>query len=357
MRNKAFSETKLIDAAIAFVRAVLPPTWTVKTEREPRARTGSRRAGRPDLVVRLRAPDGNEQILLVEVKTRVDARDVPSILDRVRGSESGVPFLTAPYLGPRARVLLEERGIGYLDMTGNARLALDRPAVLIQKEGASRNPVSEAQPIRSLKGTGSARVVRALCEFRPPVGIRELAKRSGSSPASVVRVVELLDREAILVRAPRGPVERVEWNALLRRWAQDYDTLKSNRTGSFLEPRGLPALTRKLRDSGSRHAITASLAAAEIAPIAPPKLARVFVDSIERIAGALELQPAATAGNVILAEPYDDVVFERTWQRNGLVFAALPQVAADLLTGPGREPSEAEALLKWMEGNERAWRT
>lgn len=32
------------------------------------------------------------------------------------------------------------------------------------------------------------------------------------------------------------------------------------------------------------------------------------------------------------------------------------QVAVDLLTGPGRNPSEAVALLDWMAANERAWR-
>lgn len=42
--------------------------------------------------------------------------------------------------------------------------------------------------------------------------------------------------------------------------------------------------------------------------------------------------------------------------RNGLTVAALSQVAADLLTGPGREPSEGEELLIWMKDNEDAWR-
>jgi len=32
------------------------------------------------------------------------------------------------------------------------------------------------------------------------------------------------------------------------------------------------------------------------------------------------------------------------------------RAVADLLTGPGRNPSEAEALLEWMKKNEDAWR-
>jgi hypothetical protein len=47
----------------------------------------------------------------------------------------------------------------------------------------------------------------------------------------------------------------------------------------------------------------------------------------------------------IVAEPFDRVVFERTSTRDGLVYAAPSQLAADLLTSPGRGPAEAEALL------------
>lgn len=34
---------------------------------------------------------------------------------------------------------------------------------------------------------------------------------------------------------------------------------------------------------------------------------------------------------------------------------ALSQVAVDLITSPGRDPNEAEALVQWMRENEDAW--
>ena len=37
-------------------------------------------------------------------------------------------------------------------------------------------------------------------------------------------------------------------------------------------------------------------------------------------------------------------------------YVALSQVAADLLTSPGRGPAEAESLLEWMRANETEWR-
>jgi len=52
-----------------------------------------------------------------------------------------------------------------------------------------------------------------------------------------------------------------------------------------------------------------------------------------------------------------NVVFERSLtNQEGLQLAAPTQVAVDLMTGPGRSPSEAEELLDWMRRNEQSWR-
>ena len=53
---------------------------------------------------------------------------------------------------------------------------------------------------------------------------------------------------------------------------------------------------------------------------------------------------------------WSDVVYDRADSCEGVVYAALTQVAADLLTSPGRGPAEGEELLRWMEGNEGVWR-
>ena len=60
--------------------------------------------------------------------------------------------------------------------------------------------------------------------------------------------------------------------------------------------------------------------------------------------------------NVILIEPGDEGVFTGSTVQEGLSLAAPSQVAADLLTSPGRGPAEAEELLDWMGKNEDAWR-
>ena len=115
-------------------------------------------------------------------------------------------------------------------------------------------------------------------------------------------------------------------------------------------------MIERLKQSTMRYAVTGSWAAAEVAPVAPPRLLLVYVDRPADAEKALDLRPADVGANVAILTPFDDVVFERTSTKGGVTVAALSQVAADLLTSPGRGPNEGEALMQWMQENEDAWR-
>jgi len=94
-----------------------------------------------------------------------------------------------------------------------------------------------------------------------------------------------------------------------------------------------------------------------VAPVASPRLAVIYVDGIvSRVALDLQVTETELGGNVMLLEPYDAVVFDRTWSSDGVTYAALTQVVADLLTSPGRGPVEGEELIRRMQANEDAWR-
>jgi hypothetical protein len=129
-----------------------------------------------------------------------------------------------------------------------------------------------------------------------------------------------------------------------------------NKVQTYLEPRGLAFLFDKLRDSELAYAITASFASVDLAPIVQPETLVAFVRDPAAAASRLGLRLAEAGANVILAEPFDPVVFERTRAKDGLIYAGASQVAADLLKGPGRNPAEAEALIDWMADNEAKWR-
>ena len=126
-------------------------------------------------------------------------------------------------------------------------------------------------------------------------------------------------------------MQSVDRAALIHRWAQDYEVLTSNDACGYLDPRGLDNLTRGLSELSIRgkYALTGSIAANRIAPIAPARLAMLYVDNVESAAAALKLRPTETGANVMLLAPFDDVVFERTWKDGGLTFVAASQTAVD----------------------------
>jgi hypothetical protein len=166
----------------------------------------------------------------------------------------------------------------------------------------------------------------------------------------------MLDEQAAVTRTESGQVACVEMRRLLERWAADAPLTARTASSSWIAARGLMALQDKLRKTETRYAVTGSLAASRRAPITAPRVVSIYVDDPEPFAAGVDLRPADAGANVLLLVPDDDYPFEDTWIDDGVRFSALPQVVADLLSGPGRGPAEAEALLAWMIDNAEVWR-
>jgi hypothetical protein len=351
-------ESDVLRAAVDMLRERLPQTWTLEARIEPAGRDS-----RIDAELRLRAPDGGEVTVLVEAKRLLNTRDVPMALEQLaraaadRDREVAL-LLVARYLAPATRERIADAGAGYVDVTGNVYFASDRPALLLRDRGADRDPWrGPGRPRGTLKGPPAARVVRALIDFAPPYSVTGIAERAGASTGATYRVIKFLEEQELVERERQGPITGVRWKSLIERWSRDYGFAQSNTVATFLEPRGLPALTARLVDEPQlEYALTGSLAVQQVAPYAPARLAMLYVRDISEAATVLKLRATTTGANVALAAGDYDVAFERTRLEDGLRVAALSQAAVDLLSGPGRNPSEATALMDWMERNESAWR-
>lgn len=346
---------------VEHLRASVPPSWAVDMDARQRSQQASH--WHPYLELRVRDSSGTSALITVEVRRDAIApRDLPPLVAQAeQGRATGRPLLVAaPHISRATRESLAAAGINYFDAMGNMRLRLERPALFIERQGSERNPWAKAQVLRTLRGPAAGRVIRALCDFRPPYGLRELAQRAATPAGTVSKILALLEREALITRATRGKyrgeVLAADWQGLIRRWTQDYTFGTSNSPRTYLEPRGLEALFAKLRQTPRPYAVTGSFASIQVAPIVQPRLATLFVADLDRADAELGLRPAERGANVVLAQPFDPVVFARTVTRDGLIYAALSQVAADLLTGPGRGPQEGSALLAWMREHEDAWR-
>jgi hypothetical protein len=319
---------------------------------------------RIDTVVEIADRSGGRAALIVEAKRVIEGRDVAAIRAQFDSVAQRVPnaegLVVARYLSAPVRAKLIEAGLSYVDATGNLRVEVARPGLFLADRGADRDPWrGPGRPRGTLKGEPAARIVRTIADIGGVWTMRELAEVSKASTGATYRVVEFLEREGMASRDGDGRVAVADWAQILRRWSDDYGFVRTNRVTRWIAPRGLPALLNRLGsgETASRYALSGTIAAAEWAPYAPARLAMVYAQDVARAAQEWDLRPAEAGANVMLAEPAYDVVFERSvTNSDGVVVAAPSQVVVDLMTGPGRNPNEAQELLGWMQRNEQSWR-
>jgi hypothetical protein len=351
------TERDLVATVAPRLRELLPAGWTVEFGSTVEQRDAPADGGWDGLLT-ITAPDGRVARLVVEAKSLLSPRDAAAIAARTDGLAAGAQatLAVARYLSPSAREALTERGISYIDVTGNVRLALDDPGLAVLAPGADRDPFrTRDRPTNSLKGLPAAKVARALVDRPPPWTMRELAGEAGASLGSTARTVDFLDREAVVVRE-RGTIIDVDWPRLLRRWTVDYDVSRGRRITPALSARGLDALEAGLRDAATDYVISGSLAAQRLAPYADARLALVYTGDADALTKELGARPVPSRPNVLIVEPADELPYMRARSDEGLRLAAPSQVFADLMSGPGRNPEEAAQLLAWMQRNEDAWR-
>ncbi len=352
------TQDELLSAGVAAVRGRLPPTWSLSVDRDEQSVDQG-----VDVVATVKAADGREVKLIVQIKRLPGIRDVADMRERLASLTSRQPgsvgMVVSQYLSRSMRERLADAGLSYADATGNVLVQAETPALFISDRGADSDPWrGPGRPRGNLEGEPAAKVARALLDIPGPWGIRDLVGVAATSTGSVYRVIEFLESEGLVVRGQRGIISIPDWQALLRRWSRDYEFLHTNTITRWIAPRGLPALLERIRNSKvDGYALTGSVAAAAWAEYAPTRSAMIYIADPESAAAAWDLRPTESGANVLIAQPAYRVVFERTVDAlDGLVVAAPTQVAVDLMTGPGRAPAEAEELLDWMGDNEQSWR-
>ncbi len=362
------TEADVLLTATARIQAVLPAGWTVQANAEA--------GGLDDAINTYRRPDSCLSLMrerkivatyVVEAKRALASSSLVPVVNQLLEQQMSTPptvarmrpMLVARYLSSRQQQTLQERGIAYADATGNLYLTSDDPLILLSDRGASADPWrGPGRPTTNLKGLPAAKLARALADFAPPYSVAELAELAGASLGAAYRLSDYLAGEGLLARTGRGPITNVDWPELLRRWSRDARYLDTSTTRGFLEPRGLDSLVEKLgnREPMQRYAVSGSLAAQPYAPYAEARLGLIYSDDPVTLASELSLRPVETGANVLLATPRSPVVFERTPTWRDITIVAPSQAAADLLGGPGRNPTEGDYLLDWMKENEDAWR-
>jgi hypothetical protein len=359
----SLSESEILERGIQILKQIVPDAWEVKLEDGPDGSVGKR----GDAMLSIAVAKQHHLRTIVDARRSFAPRDVGTVLggkkallQRVQGE---LPFMVvAPSLSDRARALLAENGYNFLDLAGNVRISSNFPPIYIDRVSGTKTGYPRQRAAAGIRGDKAGRIVRLLADVMPPYGIVELAAAAGVTPGYVSKVAELLEREAIIGRTPRGGIESVDWRELLRLRAQAYAVLETNAVTRYVSPNG-PAFAlecaRDIRLQGA--ACTGSFAAAALAPVAASTTLMLYVTRDEQaLIDQARLLPADEGANVFLLRPYDEVVLQRLYQpgplKSTIPAVACAQAALDCLTGLGRMPAEGEALMDWMAINEDKWR-
>lgn len=340
----------------------LPKGWQVEVVPGPNERS------QYDAFLTLTGPTGAVTTFIVEVNgvVRPSVKDVVNQLRAMALADGARPvLLIIEYANPPLRRELEDAAINYLDTTGWACLANDDPGVLVRLEGASKPPrPRENAATARLNGPAAARAIRYLLQAQPPLGIRQLAAKSSSSPAAVSKLMPTLVDAGAVERSDDGTITRIRRRTLLDRWTADYSFVNSNGVVlDYIAPRGVARTLERMRGRDD-VAVSGSAAAREYLPtgttsVVPLGLLTLYGDDISGLAHGLELVRAdRTTSNVMITAPRDRTLLNNSAPSpSGFPIVPFGQVLADLLTLPrGRLAQEAEQLIDVFALNDGSWR-
>ncbi|WP_238594172.1 type IV toxin-antitoxin system AbiEi family antitoxin [Burkholderia pyrrocinia] len=267
----------------------------------------------PDLIARLLV-DGRQHILICECKSSGQPRYARSALLELQNyvvhrAPEATPVFIAPYISPAVRQLCEEKGVGYLDMQGNARIAFG--GVFIERVVADK-PASEQRELKSLFKPKSAQVLRVM--LREPGRawrVTELSDISGVSLGHVSNVrTGLIDRE--WARVSDGGLVLSEPDALLDAWRDSYTAPPGERLrfytplhGSAFEHAARSAL--RVEEGPGRAAFASFSAAQWLSPYGRTSTHYFFADQegLGKLQTALKLAAASKGENVVVSVPKD----------------------------------------------------
>jgi hypothetical protein len=322
------------ERALITVLAVLPRS--VKARR-PRAQS----EGEPNLIV----GDHRLEIRWIGEGSLGDARRV--LANRRRRPA----IVVARRLSPGAREVLSEAGIGWVDETGAAEIALG--SIVVSRTG---RPPKPAEKPRRWTAAVLAVAESLLCETNPTVAAT--ASATGLSAGSCTQALRFLTDLGLLeARAHRGPLSArqvIDPDRLLEAYAlavEQAPTPIALQVGvTWRDPvAGLVTTGRKWDKAKLAWAATGAAAASVLGPyLTAVSAADVYVDAdsiplLEAAATAAGLRPIE--GGRLTLRPFPTVTVRRRVSENGgLRVAPWPRVYVDLRRSGVRGEEAAEHL-------------
>ena len=173
------------------------------------------KVGQFDAVVKL-----NDNLIYLETKREITPGNISKILEEIKNkSNENSILLVGEYITPKAKELLREKEVNYLDSAGNIYLKLNR--LLIHIEGKTAPTVPGKYKSRAFTKAGGAVVFQFL---RDPQLVNEpqrlIAEYAGVSLGTIPKVFEGLQKEKYLIKLDKNKWELTNKERLLLKWTE-----------------------------------------------------------------------------------------------------------------------------------------
>ena len=172
----------------------------------------------PDFVMEVFGQTGT-RVLLVNTRAsgepRLAREAVNHLLVQKNNWSHAFPVFTAPYISLQAAEICQNHQVGYMDLAGNCKIAID--GLFLHTRGRP-NPYTNKRRLKSLNRPKAARILRVLlCHPRRHWKARDLAAEAGVSLGLVSNVKQILKdrewidnrRQQIILARPRKILEHM----------------------------------------------------------------------------------------------------------------------------------------------------
>lgn len=300
--------------------------------------------------------------LIAEVKSVGQPRIAQAAIFHLRklATAYNTPLLlvfTAPFLSQEVRDLCKQEDIGYFDLAGNVRIAIN--GLYIERE-ASDNPFKEVRENRSLFAPKAARILRAMFwDVQKPWRVAPLAEAAGVSFGQVSNITTALVDAGFAEKTDSGVIIS-EPAKLLDAWRKAYK-LPEGRYEGYYTPLHGTALAKTLRDGvlcrdkekdGERLVLANTSAAAWLAPYVRAGTDILYSNArgLERLKSRLDLKRVEKGYNVLVKILDDEGPLDDAFQVADGIWSTSPvQTYLDLSNAGDRNQEGAEVLKeKWF---------
>lgn len=283
----------------------------------------------------------------------------------VKKAEPGSTIVVSRFIGQRASDIFWEAGISYVDTYGNYGILCDNPLIRIRNRVLTKDPDPPERSIASLRGPRNAAIILALYKAPESFKVRTIAERSGANIGNVSRLLQFLAEQGLAEKNSAGEVVSIDKETLLRSWSEAWNPFGSDTCYTYVAPYGTDSLLKSMSKiswgdalsiEGDRFALSGAQSVAEYAATYPSDVVKIYADDPFAFAQKFDLVQTNVGARILIAKPKGDYPFKvsaRPAKYNTMILPAVAVEAAcaDLLNGPGREPSLAEDVIAFLKRN------